>query len=193
MEVAWIRDLPARRQRVGASGSLGKLSMSSTAEKKSAKRAATDDASMEAAAKKARLAPVEEVAELLLRQIDSDKRLDVEKLNSLAHLLSDSVVHKALGILNKKLITKVVAEPSKRHYICVQSERKSQNPYICFNRYCSCYDFSREVLAGKKIICKHLLAVRLAGALEWKDLQIRKATDVEFGEWLSTTLLEAIK
>ena len=106
--------------------------MSSTTEK-SAKRKPTGDASAEVAAKKARLAPVEEVAELLLRQIDSDKRLDVEKLNALAYLLSDNVVHKALGILNKKLITKVVAEPSKRHYICVQSERKSQNPYICFN------------------------------------------------------------
>ena len=166
--------------------------MSSTTEK-SAKRKPTDDASAEVRAKKARLAPVEEVAELLLRQIDSDKRLDVEKLNALAYLLSDNVVHKALGILNKKLITKVVAEPSKRHYICVQSERKSQNPYICFNSYCSCYDFSREVLTGKKLLCKHLLAVRLAGALEWKDLHIRKATDVEFGEWLSTTLLEAMQ
>ena len=103
-------------------------------------------------------------------------------------MTSYDVVHKALAIVHTRRITLLVAEPSNRHYFYVKSERKTQNPYVCFENYCSCFDFSREVLKGRKLFCKHLLAIRFANATGWKDLNVRKATDEEFGSWLTTTL-----
>ena len=134
------------------------------------------------------ITPIPEVVGMLLSQIQNDKTLDIPKLRSLAYLLSHDVVHKALDIVHSRRITLVVAEPSNRRYFCVKSERKTQNPYVCFENYCSCFDFSREVLPGRKLFCKHLLAIRFANALQWKDINIRKASDVELGAWLATTL-----
>ena len=135
-----------------------------------------------------KITPVAEIVGMLLAQIQNDKKLDIPKLRSLAYLTSYDVVHKALAIVHTRRITLLVAEPSNRHYFYVKSERKTQNPYVCFENYCSCFDFSREVLTGRKLFCKHLLAIRFANAIAWKGLNVRKATDAEFGSWLTTTL-----
>ena len=132
-----------------------------------------------------------DVVGALLASIEKEKNLDVRNLRALGFCLSNDLVHKALDIVYKKRISLVVAQPSGRHYFCVNSERKTRNPYICFHNYCSCFDFSREVMCGKKMFCKHMLAIRLASALSWKDLTVRSASDLELGVWLNATCLEA--
>ena len=127
----------------------------------------------------------------LLSSIEKRKRLDVRDLRGLEFCLSSDLIHKALDIVHKKRISLVIAKPSGRHYFSVDSERKSRNPYICFHNYCSCFDFAREVLPGKKMFCKHMLAIRFSSALSWKDLTVRHASDFELGVWLNATFLEA--
>ena len=140
---------------------------------------------------KKRISALCDVVGALLASIEKKKKLDVRDLRALGFCLSNDLVHKALDIVHKKRISLVVAQPSGRHYFCVNSERKTKNPYICFHNYCSCFDFSREVMSGKKMFCKHMLAIRLSSALSWKDLTVRSASDLELGVWLNATCLDA--
>ena len=138
-----------------------------------------------------RISTSSKVIDELLSSIEKRKKLDIRDLRALEFCLSNDLVHKALDIVYKKRISLVIAKPSGRHYFCVNSERKMRNPYICFHNYCSCIDFAREVLCGKKMFCKHMLAIRFSSALSWKDLTVRHASDSDLGVWLHGIFLEA--
>ena len=131
------------------------------------------------------------VIDNVLTSMETGGALNVEKLRALAFCISPDLVHKALDILNKKRLTLVIAKPSGRHYFYVNSERKNKNPYICFHNYCSCFDFSQEVVGAKKMFCKHLLAVRFCSLSAWVNLSVRYATDYELSVWLASTLSES--
>ncbi|CAM9186140.1 unnamed protein product [Ectocarpus sp. 4 AP-2014] len=68
-------------------------------------------------------------------------------------------------VLDKSRVVKVVARNTGRSVWLVQGSRGA--PYLCLKEYCSCRSFQELVRRGAPhpVLCKHLLAVRLAPAL----------------------------
>ncbi|CAM9635898.1 unnamed protein product [Ectocarpus sp. 6 AP-2014] len=69
-------------------------------------------------------------------------------------------------VLDKSRVVKVVARNTGRSVWLVQGSRGA--PYLCLREYCSCSRSFQELVrrgALHPVLCKHLLAVRLAPAL----------------------------
>ncbi|CAM9107371.1 unnamed protein product [Ectocarpus sp. 8 AP-2014] len=69
-------------------------------------------------------------------------------------------------VLDKSRVVKVVARTTGRSVWLVQGSRGA--PYLCLRQYCSCSRSFQELVrrgAPHPVLCKHLLAVRLAPAL----------------------------
>lgn len=68
-------------------------------------------------------------------------------------------------------IEAIYHEESNRHYWKVQSRSQDSGYYLCLQESCSCPFFMASLRQGvqpdnlQKIVCKHLVAVRLATAL----------------------------
>ncbi|CAM9509716.1 unnamed protein product [Scytosiphon promiscuus] len=76
-----------------------------------------------------------------------------------------ALVESTIQVLDKSRVVKVVARSTGRSVWLVQGSRGA--PYLCLREYCSCRSFQELVRRGGEhpILCKHLLAVRLAPAL----------------------------
>ncbi|CBJ27713.1 conserved unknown protein [Ectocarpus siliculosus] len=75
------------------------------------------------------------------------------------------LVESTIQVLDKSRVVKVVARNTGRSVWLVQGSRGA--PYLCLREYCSCRSFQELVRRGAPhpVLCKHLLAVRLAPAL----------------------------
>eukprot|EP00947_MAST-08B_sp_MAST-8B-sp1_P006487 g6487.t1 len=90
--------------------------------------------------------------------------IDKAGLAQLDYLLPDELLFKAIDLVQRKKICRVVARESGRECFQVESsESRSRNKqYLCVAGFCSCHQFQGKVLGGGALFCKHGLAVRLA-------------------------------
>ncbi len=76
-----------------------------------------------------------------------------------------------VGVGGNKSIRQVV-DPTGRYFFLVNGSQHQE--YFCLNNFCSCQNFSQlsllQQLDGRKLICKHLLAVRIGLALDMIDV-----------------------
>lgn len=96
---------------------------------------------------------------------------------------------KSTRFVDKKAMTKIQELGGTRFYFRVDSnDKKISLPYICFKEYCSCVEFQRQAEASKgKIYCKHLLACRLADALDL--CTVETLTRAKYAETLGQDML----
>ena len=94
-----------------------------------------------------------------------------------------------------------------RYYFSVASERFNRPPYTCFvdlhcayspvswlrRSFCSCENFSSAVLhEGPSLFCKHILAIRLALAAEWKGTAVVERSSDALSIALSQNMVMAM-
>eukprot|EP01084_Bolivina_argentea_P224913 380199_1 len=80
------------------------------------------------------------------------------------------LISNAADVLDKCHIVCCRGNPSGREVCLVQKRGGRGNPYVCLvgNRYCSCrnfFDRAKRAKQGSTVLCKHLVAVRLAPLL----------------------------
>ena len=92
----------------------------------------------------------------------------------------------SLVMYQKRAVKKLVAVKSGRTCWQVRGKSGAKEEYLVFpTHYCSCRAFQWDVLSkGEQLICKHMLAVRIAEALD--DYNVTEIDDA-----LLAQLLEA--
>ncbi|QDZ21302.1 SWIM-type domain-containing protein [Chloropicon primus] len=132
--------------------------------------------------------PMREIVESVLKEVERDKDLSYESVESLGFLF-DKGLDKAVDIVQNSCVKRVVGETSGREIFQVKarlstSRRQSKtwqprqhkpssdsatkvDEYLVLPfHYCSCHAFQFEVInRGEAFMCKHILAARLARAL----------------------------
>ncbi|XP_065054984.1 zinc finger SWIM domain-containing protein 7-like [Rhopilema esculentum] len=115
--------------------------------------------------------------EFLRKEKEKHGKVTDEALSLLNCLFPTMLVH-SLDLVDRKFITKFLT-PAKREFFQVKGS--SGIPYCCFPScsYCSCPSYLYTVLLKKEaMLCKHLLAMELAIALD--DFITREISDEEF-------------
>jgi hypothetical protein len=126
---------------------------------------------------------VMQAAEALFKEIKVTKTLSNENLVQLNFLFGQKAIT-ALNILDRKTCTCIIAKPSGRRFYQVEGGTKN-NPelHLCLKHYCSCSDFSFNVLVKRdELYCKHQLAT-IVGDLIGKVV-IKEVTDAEYAKLL---------
>eukprot|EP01079_Euglenida_sp_SAG-EU17-18_P004743 gene4743-4917_t len=73
-------------------------------------------------------------------------------------------LQQAVGIVDKGLVCRVVADPSERALYVVSGQKGTR--YTTLDSFCSCPHFQMNVIGkGEAFMCKHLLAVHLVKLL----------------------------
>ena len=99
------------------------------------------------------------------QRIKLSMELTEPSLNIIINVFGDLTVP-AMSIIDNKGVKKLVSSSGKSVF---QVTGSSNNEYTCFlnELYCSCISFQNNVIMkGSHVICKHLLAVIIASALE---------------------------
>jgi predicted nucleic acid-binding Zn finger protein len=92
-------------------------------------------------------------------------------------LFGGDTLEKALGIVDARLVTlKQHQGTSKRFFFGVQGS--ADFPYTCTRNYCSCPAFMNSVIKKRALTCKHILATRIAHALQM--CQVETLNDQQF-------------
>ena len=86
----------------------------------------------------------------------------------LAFVFDEKHLEHALVIVQKRMLKKLVGTRSKRTCWQVRGKSGAKEEYLVYpTHYCSCRAFQWDVLSkGEQLICKHMLAVRVAEALD---------------------------
>ena len=93
------------------------------------------------------------------------------------HFLCPEVAPGAAEILDSKMITRVVARHSRREFFLVEGSQKRD--YTCMPGFCTCdYYCQRVATRPDALVCKHELAVLLAGSLG-----VAHQCELDDGEW----------
>ncbi|CAI5466605.1 unnamed protein product [Closterium sp. Yama58-4] len=73
-----------------------------------------------------------------------------------------------MAILDHGGVTKLIAQPSGRSAFQVRGNPRSSAFHICLpHHYCPCQSFFYDAVSrGEQLMCKHLLATRLAESLK---------------------------
>ena len=90
------------------------------------------------------------------------------QLELLAFVFDEKHLEHALVIVQKRMLKKLVGTRSKRTCWQVRGKSGAKEEYLVYpTHYCSCRAFQWDVLSkGEQLICKHMLAVRVAEALD---------------------------
>eukprot|EP00794_Sanderia_malayensis_P014373 gene14372-15871_t len=137
---------------------------------------------------------VKDLAKELFITAGKDKKeygkLTDEVISALNCLFQGTLLH-AFDLLDREFITKL-RTPSHREVFQVKGS--SGIPYFCFQAcdYCTCASFIYSVLLKRELLmCKHLLAMHLAIALE--DFSVREITDQEYVAYVAYETESPIK
>ena len=108
------------------------------------------------------------------------------QLELLAFVFDAKHLENSLVMYQKRAVKKLVAVKSGRTCWQVRGKSGAKEEYLVFpTHYCSCRAFQWDVLSkGEQLICKHMLAVRIAEALD--DYNVAEIDDA-----LLAQLLEA--
>jgi len=109
--------------------------------------------------------------DVLCSRISSGAASVEEVKEALSQAFSDRF-ERAIKLVEEKGVTRYVFKPSGRIVWMVKGRRR---PYqvIPATPYCSCDDFYFRVLGGKRGVCYHLIAQRLASALgEYVEIEL---------------------
>ena len=108
------------------------------------------------------------------------------QLELLAFVFDAKHLENSLVMYQKRAVKKLVAVKSGRTCWQVRGKSGAKEEYLVFpTHYCSCRAFQWDVLSkGEQLICKHMLAVRVAEALD--DYNVTEIDDA-----LLAQLLEA--
>jgi len=102
-----------------------------------------------------------------------------EILLALHALFGNNVLAGALDLVDRGLVTGVQGEKSGRRLLCVRGSSGIRYTIFESSHYCSCPSYQFGVLGRGGLVCKHLLAARIAEAsgrvetVEVKEEQIR--------------------
>ncbi|XP_053214454.1 zinc finger SWIM domain-containing protein 7-like [Panonychus citri] len=93
-----------------------------------------------------------------------DNKLSDDYLTQLVYLFGDDLIN-ALTLIDDKRIY-LVRSDSGRQVFKVLSQDKPIH-YICYKNayYCTCLAFKHKVISSDSIMCKHLIATRIADAM----------------------------
>eukprot|EP01041_Mallomonas_annulata_P001369 gene1369-2642_t len=94
----------------------------------------------------------------------SIKETDI--MNSLIFCLHDNVklLENAVDVLDCGFVREITCRPSKRS--CWKVSGSKGKEYTCLRDYCPCRSFFEQArLHSNDVMCKHLLAMRIAGPL----------------------------
>lgn len=108
----------------------------------------------------------EELIVQLGKEHKDNGKISEETLNKL-HFIYGPSLYQALDSIDRNEIA-FLSTPAGKHVYTVNTSR-GPNQYICIQslNYCTCPFFTYRVLVrGDALICKHLLSVKLAMALE---------------------------
>jgi len=122
--------------------------------------------------------------------LDEKTRIALKRRRSL-HVLNDIfggeedsrlILDEAIEILGTRRVTKIIS-PSNRYFFAIDAQVSAAKRHICFDDFCSCPSFFNQ--AQKKgqntrgtILCKHLLAVKIAPFVA--SLQVQEIRDQDF-------------
>jgi len=99
------------------------------------------------------------------RDADADAPLWSESWSALHHLCGQSTLDGAAEILDRKMVTRLVARRSRREYFLVEGNGRGKS-HTCVPGFCTCKSFCLSVAAKPDLlVCKHELAVLLAEPL----------------------------
>ena len=85
-------------------------------------------------------------------------------------------------------LRRVVAVPSERSFLAIDTPGGPRGQrYACLaDDFCTCPTFLREaVRCPTPVLCKHLLAARIAPALRGKPFEVTTVTDAEYSAHLA--------
>ena len=85
-----------------------------------------------------------------------------------------------MDILDQNKIFKLVCKESRRHLIRVND---SDGEHNIIGNHCFCFFFAKECLSERAFMCKHILAAKLAEALN-KEIKVGEIDDVDFSPLL---------
>ncbi|CCI43770.1 hypothetical protein ABG067_001097 [Albugo candida] len=101
------------------------------------------------------------------------------------------LVYKAVTMVEKAVVTRMVASPSQRAFFQVTStvcSRDSIDPNaiserkkvvnVCFEHFCTCYTFIHTTIKCPIAMCEHIIAVKLAEAT--KKVHVLQIRDTEY-------------
>eukprot|EP01105_Mastigella_eilhardi_P017483 TRINITY_DN4014_c0_g1_i1.p2 TRINITY_DN4014_c0_g1~~TRINITY_DN4014_c0_g1_i1.p2 ORF type:complete len:173 (+),score=54.89 TRINITY_DN4014_c0_g1_i1:37-555(+) len=121
--------------------------------------------------------------------LDAGTKLSDESLFALDFFFPHQEFQMALNIIDRGLLTRVVAQPSGRCFCSVpvdkrNSSEEKKESHFCQRHYCTCKYFRFTVAKhGTAVLCKHQLAVRLAELYPEKCHTV-DVTDDEFAQAL---------
>ena len=122
-------------------------------------------------------------------RIKSEKKILIGDADKLLHLFGDRFI-KALQALNEGRVRKNVFSPSGRLIWTVVGE-KGEYQILPLATFCSCNDFYFRVLSHETFLCYHLLAQKIAGALD--RYVILEKDDGDYSSLLSTFRTPAVE
>ncbi|KAI9594612.1 hypothetical protein BDF19DRAFT_444241 [Syncephalis fuscata] len=124
---------------------------------------------------------IDTLSDYLLRRIATEQSLTEDTL-LLLHSIFDRVSIAALDLVDRRQIMERQCSAGRCAYEVAGNTR---NRYLCLadESYCSCASFMHSVIiANQGSMCKHLLAVKLAIALN--ELQRINMSDEAWTQWL---------
>ena len=115
-------------------------------------------------------------------RIKSEKKILIGDADKLRHLFGDRFT-KAVQALNEGRVRKNIFSPSGRLIWTVVGE-EGEYQILPLATFCSCNDFYFRVLSHETFLCYHLLAQKIAGALD--RYVILERDDGDYSSLLST-------
>jgi predicted nucleic acid-binding Zn finger protein len=112
--------------------------------------------------------PENRVLSEICRQVKNRKKITQEQIDLLSKLLG-SRFDNALQVVKQKKVTLYTFNPSKRRVWIVAGKRQDYE-ILPKAEFCTCDDYYFRVIGGKTTLCYHLIAQKLAEALEKYNL-----------------------
>jgi len=105
--------------------------------------------------------------------------------------LGRDLMDDAVDVLQTRTLKRVTAQPSGRSFVCVDAAFGGSNGgrYACFPDFCTCEKFSEAAArVSTKVLCKHMLACRLAPLCAKMDHQ--EIGDDQYHAYISCRYVE---
>eukprot|EP00041_Stephanoeca_diplocostata_P035138 m.1228486 g.1228486 ORF g.1228486 m.1228486 type:complete len:168 (-) comp24644_c1_seq3:1123-1626(-) len=112
------------------------------------------------------------LAQKVLSSLRGLKEIPSETLLSLAFVFGDNLVMSALDIVDRGLVL-LYKSPSAAPLVNVKGSKGQQYLVLPETSYCDCEVYKFKVAKGLEMMCKHVLAAKVATALSLcKEVQI---------------------
>jgi len=128
----------------------------------------------------------------VLAKVKEEKQISLESSAILSSMFS-TIISPALEILDNGKVIKLESQESKRHFYRVKDPPNKSRAgctagsasadvetyHDVKGEFCFCYFYARECLreSGSALFCKHVLAAKLAEALELTTLKVVEDRD----------------